>query len=255
MPDEELKMSLTGHLDELRKRLLKALIYLVIGVLLSFVFAGYALNLLAEPVGGLDNLQAIEVTESIGVYMRVALLSGFILAFPFILLELLGFVLPGLNKKERGWVLLALPMATILFVGGVAFTYFVMLPAAIPFLINFMGVQTIPTLNNYIKFVTNMMFWIGISFEMPLLVFVLAKLGIVSGSMLLKQWRIAIVVIAVLAAVVSPTVDPVNMGLLMLPLFALYLLSVILAFFARREPKEKKPKKEKKQRKRKKQKS
>jgi sec-independent protein translocase protein TatC len=145
-------------------------------------------------------------------------------------------------------------MATILFVGGVAFTYFVMLPAAIPFLINFMGVQTVPTLNNYIKFVTNMMFWIGISFEMPLLVFVLAKLGIVSGSMLLKQWRIAIVVIAVLAAVVSPTVDPVNMGLLMLPLFALYLLSVFLAFFARSEPKEKKPKKEKKK-KRKKQKS
>ncbi len=169
--------------------------------------------------------------------MRVALLSGFILAFPVILFEILAFILPGLKKSEKKWLLLALPFATILFVGGVTFTYFVMLPAAVPFLVNFLGVQTIPSLNNYIKFVTNMMFWIGISFEMPLLIFILAKFGVVSGKMLLKQWRIAVVVIAVIAAVVSPTVDPVNMGLLMLPLFALYILSVLLAFTAKKNTK------------------
>ena len=237
MSDNSLEMSYLEHINELRKRLFRALLALIIGVLLSFIFSTFAINLLVIPIGGLDKLQAIEVTESISVYMRVALLSGFILAFPVILFEILAFILPGLKKSEKKWLLLALPFATILFVGGVTFTYFVMLPAAVPFLVNFLGVQTIPSLNNYIKFVTNMMFWIGISFEMPLLIFILAKFGVVSGKMLLKQWRIAVVVIAVIAAVVSPTVDPVNMGLLMLPLFALYILSVLLAFTARKNTK------------------
>ncbi len=237
MSDNSLEMSYLEHINELRKRLFRALLALIIGVLLSFIFSTFAINLLVIPIGGLDKLQAIEVTESISVYMRVALLSGFILAFPVILFEILAFILPGLKKSEKKWLLLALPFATILFVGGVTFTYFVMLPAAVPFLVNFLGVQTIPSLNNYIKFVTNMMFWIGISFEMPLLIFILAKFGVVSGKMLLKQWRIAVVVIAVIAAVVSPTVDPVNMGLLMLPLFALYILSVLLAFTAKKNTK------------------
>jgi len=226
----DITLSLGGHLTELRSRIFKALIALVLGVLLSLFITQQSLALLVDPVGGLTSLQAIEVTESVGVYFRIALLGGFIVAFPFILLQLIAFVSPGLKKSERKTLYFALPLAIFLFISGVLFTYLVMLPAAIPFLLNFMGIQTIPTISNYVTFVINMMFWIGLCFEMPLVFSVLAKIGIVTGSMLLKQWRIAIVIISVIAAVVSPTVDPVNMGLLMLPLFALYVLSTVLAF-------------------------
>jgi sec-independent protein translocase protein TatC len=164
----------------------------------------------------------------------VSLLSGFILSLPFILYELLAYILPGLTQNERRWVLISIPLASVFFLIGVAFCYFVMLPAAIPFLTGFLGVKTTPRLSSYIGFVTNMMFWIGISFELPLLVFILAKLKIVNAKMLLKQWRVAIVVIAIVAAVVTPTPDPVNMSLLMAPLFVLYMLSILFAYLARR---------------------
>jgi sec-independent protein translocase protein TatC len=117
-----------------------------------------------------------------------------------------------------------------------------MLPTALPFLISFMGITTTPRLINYFNFVTNLLFWVGICFEAPLVVFILAKLGLVTAGGLLKHWRIAIVVIAIVAAVVTPTADPVNMGLLMLPLTVLYLLSVLFAMIARREKSEKKEK-------------
>jgi sec-independent protein translocase protein TatC len=166
--------------------------------------------------------------------MRVSLLSGVILAMPVIVYELLLFILPGLTGGEKKWVYLAVPVASLLFLGGVLFAYYVMLPTAIPFLVNsvLIGVETKPRVSNYMNFITNLMFWIGVSFETPLLSFVLAKFNIVNAGMLLRQWRVAIVVIAVLAAMVTPTVDPVNMGLLMLPLFTLYLLSILLAFLA-----------------------
>ncbi|HQP08803.1 MAG TPA: twin-arginine translocase subunit TatC, partial [Anaerolineaceae bacterium] len=153
---------------------------------------------------------------------------------PYILYQLLAFIMPGLKPGEKRWVIMAIPLATLLFVIGVAFSYFVMLPAAIPFLTNFLSIPTTPRLSNYFNFITNLMFWIGIAFEAPLVVFVLAKLRMVSAKALLKQWRIAIVVIAAIAALITPTVDPVNMGLLMLPLFLIYLLSAIFAWLARR---------------------
>jgi sec-independent protein translocase protein TatC len=116
---------------------------------------------------------------------------------------------------------------------GVTFTYFVMLKAAIPFLVGFLEVQTIPRLANYMGFVTNLMFWVGISFESPLVILILAKMKIVNACMLLKGWRIAIVASAVMAAVITPTTDPANMGLLMAPLMGLYLISIVLAFLVR----------------------
>jgi sec-independent protein translocase protein TatC len=100
-------------------------------------------------------------------------------------------------------------------------------------LISFLGVTALPRVSSYINFITNLMFWIGLSFETPLLSFILAKLNVITARTLLRQWRIAIVVIAVIAAAATPTVDPVNMGLLMAPLFALYMLSVLLAALAR----------------------
>jgi sec-independent protein translocase protein TatC len=235
MSEEEKEMTIWEHLGELRNRLFIALIALLVTTLISFIFADRFIQVLAIPMpGGLQSLLAIEVTENISVFMKVSLLSGFILSLPFILYELLAYILPGLTESERRWVLISIPLASVFFLIGVAFCYFVMLPAAIPFLTGFLGVKTTPRLSSYIGFVTNMMFWIGISFELPLLVFILAKLKIVNAKMLLKQWRVAIVVIAVVAAVVTPTPDPVNMSLLMAPLFVLYMLSIFFAYLARR---------------------
>lgn len=232
--EEGRQMSIWEHVNELRKRLFRAVIGLVLTTTISFSIASKLLEMLAVPIGGLDKLQSIEITENMGVYMKVSLLSGFIFALPYILYQLLAFIMPGLKPGEKRWVIMAIPMATLLFVTGVAFSYFIMLPATIPFLTNFLGIATTPRLSNYFNFMTNLMFWIGVAFEAPLVVFVLAKLRLVSAKALLKQWRIAIVVIAVMAALITPTVDPVNMGLLMLPLFLIYLLSAILAWLARR---------------------
>jgi sec-independent protein translocase protein TatC len=232
---EENGMTIWDHLGELRNRLLIALLGMVVATLISFIFADRFVVFLTVPIGGLKNLVAIEVTENISVFMRVALLSGFILALPIILFEIVSYVMPGLTSVEQRWLLWSIPLASVFFLTGVAFCYYIMLPAALPFLVSFLGVRTTPRLSNYFEFVTGLMFWIGLSFEMPLLVFLLAKLKVVSAKMLAKQWRIAIVVIAVLSAIITPTPDPVNMSLLMLPLFALYILSLLFAWIARRK--------------------
>lgn len=227
-------MSLWEHVNELRKRLFRALIAMIVTTAVCVAVGEELIRILAQPIGGVDKLVSIEVTENVGVFMRVSLLGGFILAFPFILWQLIGFVFPGLTPKERRGLLVAIPFATLLFVGGVLFAYYVMLPAALPFLISFIGIRTTPRLSNYFSFVTNLLFWIGISFETPLAVYVLARLHLVTARALLSQWRIAIVAIAVIAAFVTPTPDPINMGLLMLPLSVLYLLSILLAALANR---------------------
>lgn len=228
-----MQMEFWDHIEELRSRLLKAMAGLAVTTLASFLFADKLVALLAVPIGGTDKLISIEVTENIGVFMRVALLSGFVLALPWITFQLMAFIMPGLMPGERRWVYGGIPAATLLFVVGAAFAYLVMLPGALPFLTNFLGIKTVPRLSNYFNFVTSLVFWIGVSFETPLLAFILARVGVVNAGMLLRGWRPAIVVIAVLAAVITPTPDPVNMGLLMIPLIVLYFLSILLAAVAR----------------------
>lgn len=234
---DEKKQTIIQHIEELRKRLLFALVSLLVTVAISFFFAEKIIAYLTVPIGGLTQLQAIDVSENIGTYMKVALLSGFILDFPIIVYQLLRFILPGLTKKEQRYVLISIPFITLFFLGGVAFAYLVMMKPALQFLMGFLGVKTIPRLSGYIGFVANLLFWIGISFETPVFIFILAKFGVVSAKQLLKGWRYAIVVIAVIAAVVTPTVDPVNMTIMMAPLIVLYFISILLAFFARRKPK------------------
>jgi sec-independent protein translocase protein TatC len=235
---DDSKKTIIQHIEELRHRLLFALISLLVMVVASFFFAEKVITYLTIPIGGLSKLQAIDVSENIGTYMKVALLSGFTLDFPIIIYELLRFILPGLTKKEQRYVLLSIPFITVFFLGGVAFAFFIMMKPALQFLMGFLGVKTTPRLSGYIGFVTNLLFWIGISFETPIFIFILAKFGIVSAKKLLKGWRYAIVVIAVIAAVVTPTVDPVNMAILMAPLIVLYFISILLAFFARRKSKQ-----------------
>lgn len=229
MLDKGLRSPIWGHLLELRKRLIFALVGFVVCVAFSFIFADKVISYLAGPIGGFENLQAIEITESLNVYVRVALLCGFILALPWMLIQLLIFVLPGLTTKEKGWIFIFVPLATLFFLCGVVFTFYIMMPPALEFMTEFLGIETNVRLKNYIDFVTNLLFWVGICFEAPLVVFLLAKLRIVNAKMLLKGWRIAIVVIAILAAVITPTGDPVNMALLMAPLLVLYMLSILMA--------------------------
>jgi sec-independent protein translocase protein TatC len=226
-------LSIWGHLNELRKRIFVAALAMAVTTVLGFALVPYLLDYITIPIGGVENLQSIEITENISVFMRLSLLAGFTMAFPVIIGEILAFLAPGLKKNEKRWIWITLPIATILFLGGVAFAYFVMLPTAVPFLISFLGVPTTPRLASYIKFATSLIFWLGIGFELPILVFALAKFNLVTPQVMLKQWRIAIVFIAVIAAAITPTVDPVNMGILMLPLFLLYLLSVLFAFLAK----------------------
>jgi sec-independent protein translocase protein TatC len=234
MTNSEVKeMSIWDHLNELRSRLFKAIIALAITSAVSFAAAQTIIGILLEPIGGVSKVQSIEVTENISVFMKVSLLSGFVLAMPVIVYQLLMFILPGLTGTEKKWIYIAVPFASLLFLGGVLFAYVVMLPAALSFMISFLGINTVPRPSNYISFITNLMFWIGISFETPLLIFILAKYKVVTYIQLARQWRYAVVVIALIAAVVTPTVDPINMSLLMVPLFLLYLLSILLAMFAR----------------------
>ena len=234
MTKTHLEMTIWQHLDELRKRLLFALITLIIGVAISMAFADTLLDLVASPIGGLENLLSIQVTENFSVYFRITMLSGFIISLPFTLIQVFLFISPGLTKQERRWVILAVPLATLLFCSGAIFAYLVMLPAAIPFLVQFPGPNVLPKWKDYVNFVTSLIFWIGLSFETPLIMFVLAKLGIIDAKGLAKQWRIAIILIAVIAAVATPTPDPINMALLMAPLLILYLLGILLAALARK---------------------
>jgi sec-independent protein translocase protein TatC len=166
--------------------------------------------------------------------MWVALLVGFAMAFPYIVLELWMFVAPGLSRRTRVWGLLAIPIALVFLLGGMAFVRFLMMPVAFKFLMSFMGMKTQPRPSNYFRFATSLMFWIGLAFEFPLVIYIMAKIGLVRARTLVKQWRLAIVIIAIVAAVITPTVDPVNMSVVMGPMIVLYFLSIILAYIARR---------------------
>lgn len=235
MPEKPIEMSIWMHLDELRKRLMHSMIAIVVGVVISIIFAEFLLEVLARPIGGFENLLSLQVTENFSAYFRVTLLGGFILALPYILIQLYLFIGPGLTQKEQRWVLIAVPFALLLFIAGAAFAYFVMLPAALPFLTEFPGPTVLPKWNDYINFITSLIFWIGLSFETPLIMYMLAKLGIVNAKSLLKGWRFAIIFIAVIAAVATPTPDPINMAILMIPLLFLYFLGILLAAIAQRD--------------------
>ncbi len=238
------KLPLSQHLEDLRKVLLRAILGLLAGVIAGAFFVKPVLDFLARPIGGVENLQVIEVTESMSVYMRVALLIGLIVALPWIFYQLFSFIGKGLKKSEKRGLLIAVPFATILFLAGGGFAFYVMLPASMKFFTNLLEVDTSLRLSSYFGFVINLIFWIAMSFELPLLVFVLSRVGLIKPGFLTKGWRVALVVIAVMAAVITPTGDPVNMVIFMLPLFVLYLMSIglsALAYKARRASEKENP--------------
>ncbi len=168
-------MPLLTHLNELRQRLFRALAAVALATGASFVFAPRLIDYFSTPIGGMAQLVSIEVTENIGIFMRVSLLGGLVLGMPVVVYQIMRFLLPGLTGRERWWLVLGVPFASLLFLGGVAFTWFVMIPTAVPFLVNFLGITTQVRPSNYFEFITKLMFWIGLSFEMPFVTMLLAS--------------------------------------------------------------------------------
>ena len=232
LTDADVRENLWREFDIFRKHLLRAVIGLIIGIGITFKYTIPLMTYLAGPGGGLENLQAIEVTEEIGVFMRVTLTSGIALMFPYIAFELWLFVAPGLKPRERKMGLLGIPFSTILFLTGMLFTFKILLPAALPFLGGFTQIAEFWSAREYFKFVTGLMLWIGLFFEFPLVVYILTSIGLIKPAVLANQWRLAIVIIAIIAAAVTPTIDPINMGLVMLPMTFLYFISIGLSYIA-----------------------
>ena len=233
---EDQAMTLADHLRELRERLIKSVIALAIGTAVGLAFAEQILKVLLAPYGPAKQLLVTSPISPLTNVFTVSVTAGAILALPFILYQALAFIFPGLLPHEKRWVLIALPLGFGLFLMGVLFAFFVMLPAAVGFLTGiFPSVFNVAlTPDDYIPFVAGVMFWMGVAFEMPLIVFVLAKANVINASLMKRHWRWAVVIVAVLAALITPTPDPLNMIIVMVPLLLLYGLSIILAYLARR---------------------
>ena len=234
-------LTLLEHLNELRIRLTYVAVALLVTTALSFAFAEpvlqYLLGPYAESVNGVVELQTLEPTEGIETFFKVSLLAGAIFSMPVILYQFWQFIVPGLTRDEKRYVYIFLPSTLILFALGILFAWFVLIPAAVLFLANFLGIifKKEWTPRGYIGFVLRMLFWIGIAFEMPVVIYFIARVGVVTAKALREQWRFAIVGIAVLAAVITPSIDPVTMLLTMAPLLVLYVLSIGLAVIGQRQ--------------------
>ncbi|MFP4322082.1 MAG: twin-arginine translocase subunit TatC [Anaerolineales bacterium] len=228
------QMGLLEHVEELRARLFRVIIVLVLVLLASTVIIEPLLQYLIVPCE--CELVLLRPTDSVVMYFRVALMVAGIVTMPYATYQLMMFIMPGLTNKERRIVLTALPAITLLFLIGVAFAWFVLVPTAIPFLRDFMGSVFEPqwTAPEYIAFLTALLFWMGVSFEMPVVFFVLARIGLIGPGLLIQNWRLAVVIMTIVAALITPTVDPFNMLLVVAPLLVLYALSIVLTAVAYR---------------------
>lgn len=231
--DAERRMTIFEHLDELRGRLIKSVLALLPATLVSLIFTSRFLKLLIAPMGNLQPI-FLRPTEMIITYFKIALISGVALAMPVIIYQFVLFVVPALQPSERRYLYIIVPGATISFIIGLLFAYFAILPFAIRYLLSFGGdiARAQWTIGEYIGFVTTILLWIGLAFETPLVIFFLAKVGIIKPAMLSHYRKYAIVATAVIAAIITPTPDPFNMMIVMVPLYLLYEVGALLAKLA-----------------------
>lgn len=223
-------MSVLEHLGELRRRLIRCLIAVLFTSVLSFIFAKQIFNILIMPAEGI-NLVFIEMTEMIGTYMKVSFASGVILAMPYLVYQVLMFIFPALTPREKRYILVILPWVALMFIGGVAFGYFILVPPATKFLITFGSDIASPQIKigNYISIVIRLLLAIGLVFELPIITTFLARIGVVSPKWLAAKRKLAIVFAFILAALITPTFDPINQSLVAAPLIILYEMSIWLA--------------------------
>jgi len=239
MSSDEKKLSVLGHLAELRKRLIRSVIAVAVTSIISFTFYHQIFDILIAPAPPDIVLQAVDMTETIGTIMRVSLISGIILAIPYLTYELIMFVSPALTRREKGYVYLVLPWIALMFAAGVAFGYFIIIPRMTGFLITFgSDIVTIePRIASYINVVTRLLLAIGLVFEMPVLTTFLARLGILKSKWLADKRKLAIIFAFILSAIITPTIDPINQTLVAAPLIILYEMCIWLArLVQRRKP-------------------
>jgi sec-independent protein translocase protein TatC len=225
-------MPIMSHLRELRDRIFKSGIAIVIGTAIGFIFCPQILKILIAPAGDMD-LQAIELVENLAVYFKVSLAAGIIITMPFLVYQGIAYIAPALTAREKGIVYRILPAVTVMFLGGIAFAYYVALPPALNFLKNFMSniAETQFRISDYINIVTRLIVAVGMVFETPIIIMLLARMGIVSPQWLARRRRMWIVVSFIIAAIITPTFDPINQSIIAIPLIILMELSIILARF------------------------
>jgi len=232
-------MSFLEHLDELRSRLFRVAIVFVVLLAVCWFLSDRILAFLMKPIrehllGGGDII-FISITEPFMVYMKASAIAALFLSAPYILWQFWGFVAPGLYKKERRAGALFIVAGTIFFVAGGAFGYYVALPTTARWLIT-LGSQFKAqlTLQSAFDFESRMLLGAGLVFEMPIVILVLSRFGIVTPGFLMRHFRIAIMVIAISAAVITPSGDALTMTIFALPMIALYLIGVGFAWLATR---------------------
>jgi sec-independent protein translocase protein TatC len=223
-------LTILGHLAELRIRLIRSVIAVLITSVLAFIFYKPIFDILVRPAGNYQFI-AIEMTERLGVIFRVALMGGIMAAIPYLTYELIMFVSPALTAREKKYVYLILPWIALMFAGGVVFGYFILIPPAIRFLMNYGSDIAITQIriSNYITLVTRLLLSIGLIFEMPVVTTFLARIGIIDSRWLARKRKAAIIIAFVVAAIMTPTFDPFNQTLVALPLIVLYEMSIWLA--------------------------
>jgi sec-independent protein translocase protein TatC len=241
----EQEMTFFDHLEELRWRLVKAIIGVVLGMILCWIFIDWIMNdVLLRPVLALNShlspgqqpirLQNLKPFGQIFLYMEVAIIGGVILSIPNILYQIWAFIAPGLMQKERRYIKSIVFFSSFCFLAGIAFAYFVMLPTALQFFAGFGTPEIVNNIaiNEYMSFIISVMLAAGVVFELPMVSWFLSKLGILTPAFMRHYRRHAIVVIFVLAAVLTPGTDPVSQILLAIPLLVLYEVSIGISAMA-----------------------
>ena len=223
-------MSIIAHLTELRKRLIRSLIAIGIGSCIAYYFIEDIMHLLTGPAGKLYYMQP---AEAFFTYIKVAIFVGFLIALPVVLYQIWRFVLPALIGMERYLLSVIVPVSLILFLAGIAFSFFLVLPAAVKFLVGFSTQELQPmfSIKQYFDFVIAFLLPFGFIFELPLAIILLAKVGIVSSKFLAKQQRIVIFLTFVIGAVISPTPDIFSQCMIAIPMILLYEIGYIIVRF------------------------
>jgi sec-independent protein translocase protein TatC len=236
--NEDRKMSLTEHLIELRKSLTRSLIAVGIGFCICYYFKDVIFNIVTRPLTRVlpksSYLIYTGLTEAFFTYMKVAFFASLIITSPFILYQIWKFIAPGLLLKEKKYVVPFVISSSLLFISGVLFGYFVALPPAFEFFVSFNNryLQALLSFKDYLSLFVTFLLGFGLSFELPIFIFFLTKLGIVNAKMLSKQRRYAILIIFIVAAILTPSPDALSQILMAIPLMFLYEISIFVSRFA-----------------------
>ena len=233
-------LTIRDHLLELRKRLMWSAGCVLLTTIVAFAFHRQILRLLMEPAQGFDALPNgkpiyIDLTEFIGTAMKASLLVGLFASLPFVLYHIVMFVAPGLTLRERRYLYALMPASLLAFAAGAAFGYFILIPPMVDFLLNFGGdIATAQIrISSYISLMLTLLFWMGIVFETPIVLFFLSKIGIVTPEFLARQRRYAVVAAFILGAAITPTFDPINQSLVAVPIIVLYEVGIWLSKLGR----------------------